>query len=751
MALEDYLPDRLRETYSVKIGLIFLLVVVMTILVSTLFLGHVSGTVGASAEDHFSDRTDDRTDVAAAWLETNVETANGLAADATVQSGSDDEIDDRLTDAQSTREDRIAELHYLDDDGEVLASSATGAVGRNFFETAGVEGATNGPSATHEAMASNETVLSFVVGVDGESDRYVAVSAPASAFGATLETGADDRRTIVTDGDGEPITAVGEEAAVGDDAVLAAVSPNADGVATGTPDGTDTEFAATASTIDVGGETLTVTTYDTATAVYGPQQTATSALVALVFVFVLHLGLVGVVLGGNVSLNLRRLATKAERIGGGDLEVDLETDRVDEVGALYGSFDSMRDSLRTTLSDLEDQRERAREAQQRTEERNRELEAEAERYSDVMAACADGDLEQRLEPETDHEAMISIAAAFNEMIDDLEDAVAQVKTISAEVARTSTEVQTSSDEIRRASQEVSTSVQEISDGSSKQAEDLSMATTEVKEMSATVEEVAAATSNIAEQSSQVDELAMDGQRAAEETTAEMHAASDRTAAVAETVRSLDDEAEQIQEIVELIDEIAGQTNMLALNAAIESARSESASSESGGFQAVADEVKELAEQTQAAVDDVETMIESIQQRAAKSATQIEETEATIGSATDRVDSLSGKLDRIATEIEQVTTGVQEIDQATDEQASSAEELATIVQEVASVASETTSQAQQAAAAAEETTATITDVSAEATRLDERAAELADAVDEFTVSGPSSGSTAAPAGRGGESR
>ncbi|MDS0476381.1 methyl-accepting chemotaxis protein [Natrinema sp. 1APR25-10V2] len=722
----------------------------MTLLVGALFLGHVSGSVGPAAADHFSDRTDDRSDVAAVWLETTGETAAGLAADPTLQSGTTDEIETELATTRSAREGRIAAIHYIGEDGTVLASSDDGATGENFFETAGVDGATNGPSTAHQGLATNDSVLSFVTSVerDGGGQRYVAVSTPVDAFASVLET--EGARTIVTDADGGTIAAVGDEASVGDAAVLAAASPSNEGVVTGTPDGTDTEYAATAAPIDVGETSLTVTTYDTEAAVYAPQNTASASVIAMLLVFFLHLGLVGVVLGGNISLSLRRLANKAERMGNGDLEVDLETDRMDEVGILYTSFASMRDSLKETLSDLEDQRERAREAQQRTEQRNRELEAEAERYSDVMAACADGDLEQRLEPETDHEAMVSIAEAFNEMIADLESAVAQVKTISAEVARTSTEVQTSSDEIRRASQEVSSSVQEISDGSAKQAEDLTVATTEVKEMSATVEEVAAATSNIAEQSNQVDALATEGRQEVEETTAEMHAASDQTEAVAETIRSLDQEAEQIQEIVELIDEIAGQTNMLALNAAIESARSESASSESGGFQAVADEVKELAAQTQAAVDDVETMIESIQQRATESATQIQEAEATIGSATGRVDDLSLKLDRIATEIEQVAAGVEEIDQATDEQAGSAEELATIVQDVASVADETTSQAQQVAAAAEETTATISDVSAEATRLDERAAALADAVDEFSVSGAAD-PTAAAAGQGGERR
>ena len=86
---------------------------------------------------------------------------------------------------------------------------------------------------------------------------------------------------------------------------------------------------------------------------------AVAALSGLVVVFIMNLGLLGIVLGGNVSLALGRLGDRTERIGEGEFDVDLETDRVDEIGSLYDSVARMRDSLEETLEDLEAEQERA--------------------------------------------------------------------------------------------------------------------------------------------------------------------------------------------------------------------------------------------------------------------------------------------------------------------------------------------------------------------------------------------------------
>nr|5JJN_B Chain B, Sensory rhodopsin II transducer [Natronomonas pharaonis]5JJN_D Chain D, Sensory rhodopsin II transducer [Natronomonas pharaonis] len=81
------------------------------------------------------------------------------------------------------------------------------------------------------------------------------------------------------------------------------------------------------------------------------QEAAVSAILGLIILLGINLGLVAATLFGDTAASLSTLAAKASRMGDGDLDVELETRREDEIGDLYAAFDEMRQSVRTSLED----------------------------------------------------------------------------------------------------------------------------------------------------------------------------------------------------------------------------------------------------------------------------------------------------------------------------------------------------------------------------------------------------------------
>ena len=182
----------------------------------------------------------------------------------------------------------------------------------------------------------------------------------------------------------------------------------------------------------------------------------------------------------------------------------------------------------------------------------------------------------------------------------------------------------------------------------------------------------------------------------------MQAASGTTA----VVTGLSQAALKIGDVLKMIQDIAGRTNLLALNATIEAARA----GESGkGFAVVASEVKSLANQTAKATEEIAQQIDEIQNATGETVSAIQSISATIG-----------EINAIAAAI---ASAIEEQGATTKEIASNIQQVATGMRDVAS----NTAGAKQAATVTGEAAVKVLDAS---TELSRRSDALREQIDSF---------------------
>jgi len=167
--------------------------------------------------------------------------------------------------------------------------------------------------------------------------------------------------------------------------------------------------------------------------------------------------------------------------------------------------------------------------------------------------------------------------------------------------------------------------------------------------------------------------------------------------IASTVEGLGRQSREIGEIVEVITGIADQTNLLALNAAIEAAR---AGEHGRGFAVVADEVRNLAEQSANSTTRIISLIQSIQAETERTIAGIEQgverAEANariVGQTGNLMQEIIDSVTGIITQIEEISRGILEINSGSHEMAATTEEQSASIDSIAASAQELSNMAE----------------------------------------------------------
>jgi len=241
--------------------------------------------------------------------------------------------------------------------------------------------------------------------------------------------------------------------------------------------------------------------------------------------------------------------------------------------------------------------------------------------------------------------------------------------------------------------QLAVSAKHVEASSLEQSDSASTMAATVEEMTVSINQVADNAQSLAEAAGDSDNAATEGRTVMLQTVEQMKNIGGRIEQTSVAIKSLGQASTEITSIVQVIRDVADQTNLLALNAAIEAAR---AGEQGRGFAVVADEVRKLAERTSLATQEIAGKIEAIRSGTEIAGKQMEISVEQVACGMARADEANSAVDRIKNGFSRVDAEISSISSALKEQGQASNEIANRIEKVAQ-ASETNSRSAEEAA------------------------------------------------------
>lgn len=346
----------------------------------------------------------------------------------------------------------------------------------------------------------------------------------------------------------------------------------------------------------------------------------------------------------------------------------------------------------------------------------------------LMKRAGEGDLEVKAEINLNDE-IGELAKSFNAMIASQDEIVKSVFGASKQLDEASQHLASSAEEISASTEEVSATVDNVANDSKKQNKsivDISEVLVQLSSLVQLAQNRAESTDSNAKSSKEAADL---GRLKVEETVHAMNRISEESNETSRVLQIVNDLSLKVGGIVNMINALAEQTNLLALNAAIEAAR---AGEHGKGFSVVAEEVRELSEETNAKSKEITDLVSEMINQTENAVKAMDRANAEVEKGVLVVDDTDKAFIKIIESIETIVKHVGEILDITSDEVASSDKVVALINDVATITEDNTANCENVAIACQEEADAVNNLTSTAEETNAMSQELMRLVEKFKL-------------------